>query len=376
MVRYAAPDLEAFATKLFYMLDLGRREGVAETLEEAGKALVAYDSSETAIKTGLAKVLSVALSKLAALHQCVDIQEYAPLLAELYQHAHYDRVMSAAYSQLAELAGRLGANGNLPVVKQVMDFIQRHYHENLKLETLAEMYNYNKGYLGRMFKQHTGDSFHTFLDKVRIQQAIRLLREGYKVYEVSELVGYPNVDYFHSKFKKYVAASPSSIKGLLPRPRHFHWKHHRFLKWGDFMKASTGIVTCLLMIGALLAASGCSNGSDSDSSGSPDASPNKELAPMTITYAAGDNNPLWDGMQSDVGKLITEKTGISMKAQFPISVNDTDMFALMVANNEYPDIVSAKGSVGKLKDAGALIDLTPLIEEHAPNIKKVYLLLL
>lgn len=142
------------------------------------------------------------------------------------------------------------------------------------------------------------------------------------------------------------------------------------------MKASTGIVTCLLMIGALLAASGCSNGSDSDSSGSPDASPNKELAPMTITYAAGDNNPLWDGMQSDVGKLITEKTGISMKAQFPISVNDTDMFALMVANNEYPDIVSAKGSVGKLKDAGALIDLTPLIEEHAPNIKKVYLLLL
>ncbi len=213
MVRYAAPDLEAFATKLFYMLDLGRREGVAETLEEAGKALVAYDSSETAIKTGLAKVLSVALSKLAALHQCVDIQEYAPLLAELYQHAHYDRVMSAAHSQLAELAGRLGANGNLPVVKQVMDFIQRHYHENLKLETLAEMYNYNKGYLGRMFKQHTGDSFHTFLDKVRIQQAIRLLREGYKVYEVSELVGYPNVDYFHSKFKKYVAASPSSIKG-------------------------------------------------------------------------------------------------------------------------------------------------------------------
>ncbi|RIX59690.1 extracellular solute-binding protein [Paenibacillus nanensis] len=137
------------------------------------------------------------------------------------------------------------------------------------------------------------------------------------------------------------------------------------------MKASTRIAACLLMIGVLLAI-GCSNGSDSDSSGSPDASPNNELAPMTITYAAGDNNPLWDGMQSEVGKRITEKTGISMKAQFPISVNDTDMFALMVANNEYPDIVSAKGSVGKLKDAGALIDLTPLIEEHAPNIKKVY----
>ncbi|QYR22644.1 ABC transporter substrate-binding protein [Paenibacillus sp. sptzw28] len=138
------------------------------------------------------------------------------------------------------------------------------------------------------------------------------------------------------------------------------------------MNVSKTKVACLLMIGALLVAAGCSNSSDSDSSSSPDASPNKDLTPMTITFAAGDNNPLWDDMQSEVGKLITEKTGISIKAQFPMSGNDTDIFALMVANNEYPDIVSAKGSVGKLKDAGALIDLTPLIEEHAPNIKKLY----
>ena len=216
---HAPPNLEALATKLFYMLDLGRREGVAETLDEAGRALVAYDSSETAIKSGLTKVLSLSLSKLSDLHQSVNIQDYAPLLAELNQHTHYDRVMNAAHSQLAELAGRLGVNGSLPVVKQVMDFIQRHYYENLKLETLAEMYNYHKGYLGRIFKQHTGDSFHTFLDKVRIQQAIRLLREGHKVYQVSELVGYPNVDYFRGKFKKYVGVYPSSFKGAPPKAK-------------------------------------------------------------------------------------------------------------------------------------------------------------
>ncbi|MCR2804425.1 response regulator [Paenibacillus soyae] len=214
---HAPPDLEALATKLFFMLDLGRCEGVAETLREAGGALAAYDSTEIAIKTGIAQVLSVALSKLAAAHSSINIQDYAPLLAELYQHTHYDKLMNAAHTQLAELAERLGKDGSQPVVKQVMDFIQRHYHENLKLEAMAEMYNYNKGYLGRMFKQHTGESFHTYLDKVRIQQAIRFLREGYKVYEVSERVGYPNVDYFHSKFKKYVGASPSSIKGAPPK---------------------------------------------------------------------------------------------------------------------------------------------------------------
>ncbi|MDQ0064089.1 response regulator transcription factor [Paenibacillus harenae] len=215
------PNLEALALKLCYTLDLGRIEGVAEVLEETGRALIAFDSSETAIKSGLVQVLSVALSNLSVHHQSVNVQDYAPLLAELYLHSHYDGVMSSVHSQLAELAGRLGGGGSLNVVKQVMDFIQRHYQENLKLEIIAEMYNYNRGYFGRMFKQHTGDSFHSYLDKVRIQQAIRLLGEGHKVYEVSERVGYPNVDYLHYKFKKYVGVSPSSFKGAQPKAKTF-----------------------------------------------------------------------------------------------------------------------------------------------------------
>ncbi|WP_255570209.1 ABC transporter substrate-binding protein [Cohnella sp. CFH 77786] len=132
---------------------------------------------------------------------------------------------------------------------------------------------------------------------------------------------------------------------------------------------------------ALLAATGCIKpNTDSESrsaapvsskDGSP-ATTKDDLTPMTITFAVGDNNPLWDDMKSEVGKLISEKTGIFIKAQFPIDGHDGDLFARMVASNEYPDMVAAKGSVGQLKDAGALIDLAPLIDQHAPNIKKLY----
>lgn len=131
------------------------------------------------------------------------------------------------------------------------------------------------------------------------------------------------------------------------------------------MKVSNTKVASILMICALLIAAGCEN------SGNSAAGSKEKLTPMTINYVAGDNFPYWDDMQSEVGKLITQKTGISIKAQFPTS-GDGDIFALMVASNEYPDLVAAKGSVSKLKDAGALIDLAPLIEEHAPNIKKLY----
>lgn len=41
----------------------------------------------------------------------------------------------------------------------------------------------------------------------------------------------------------------------------------------------------------------------------------------------------------------------------------------MVASGEYPDLVYAKGDANLFVDSGAFIDLTDLIEEHAPNLK-------
>lgn len=93
-----------------------------------------------------------------------------------------------------------------------MDLIQRNYSENIKLETLASVFNYNSAYLGKMFKNTTGEYFNTYLDKVRISKAKDFLKQGMKVYQVAEKVGYTNVDYFHSKFKKYVGTSPSNYR--------------------------------------------------------------------------------------------------------------------------------------------------------------------
>ena len=47
----------------------------------------------------------------------------------------------------------------------------------------------------------------------RITEAKRLLSlDEYKVYEVAEMVGYTNINYFHNKFKKYVGMSPLNDK--------------------------------------------------------------------------------------------------------------------------------------------------------------------
>ncbi|GJM68636.1 hypothetical protein HMSSN036_08520 [Paenibacillus macerans] len=97
-------------------------------------------------------------------------------------------------------------------MKRMLDFIDRHHHENLRLEMLAGLFNYSRSYLGQLFKNYTGEYFNAYLDRVRIEKAKELLAQGMKVYEVAEKVGYSNVNYFHNKFKKIAGQSPSSYQ--------------------------------------------------------------------------------------------------------------------------------------------------------------------
>ena len=98
-------------------------------------------------------------------------------------------------------------------VRTLQDLLGARYAENLKLEGLAEGLRYSSSYLGKLFRQKTGESFNTALDRVRVARARDLLRKGFKVHQVAALVGYRYVDYFHAKFKKYTGVSPSQYRG-------------------------------------------------------------------------------------------------------------------------------------------------------------------
>lgn len=102
------------------------------------------------------------------------------------------------------------------VMDDILYYIDHNYHSNLKLEMIAALFGYNPSYLGKVFTKTTGASFNTYVDEVRVNKALDLLKEkDLKVYEVSEKVGYKNVDYFHKKFRKYVGKSPAEYRKSL-----------------------------------------------------------------------------------------------------------------------------------------------------------------
>ncbi len=100
-------------------------------------------------------------------------------------------------------------------MERVVQYICSNYSRELRLEQLANIFGYNSAYLGKVFHQYTGENFNNYLDRIRITEAKRLLEmDEYKVYEVAEMVGYTNINYFHNKFKKYVGISPLSYKRM------------------------------------------------------------------------------------------------------------------------------------------------------------------
>ena len=125
------------------------------------------------------------------------------------------------------------------------------------------------------------------------------------------------------------------------------------------------LLTAALTAGVL---GGCGGGNDGGGSGSGESGPGEGgVVELTFYNADGVEDPWTD----PVAQALTEKTGVKLKTEYPVSSDDQKV-ALMIAEQNYPDMIFAKGDAGSLIDAGALIDMTELIEEYGPNIKKLY----
>ncbi|MEF2964869.1 response regulator transcription factor [Paenibacillus sp. M1] len=206
--------VESFTEQLYYAVEVGNRETMKELVHRVGQHLVSEGHGEAEIKRRFVEMLTSILGK--GLKQSPELQsrskEFSDNLSEIYKALTLNDLYEQTEYFLEQMMSRLSGSGKHQEVKVMLDLIHRNFSDNLKLETLSGIFNYNSAYLGKLFKNATGEYFNTYLDKVRIEKAKSLLEEGLKVYQVAEKVGYTNVDYFHSKFRKYVGTSPSAYR--------------------------------------------------------------------------------------------------------------------------------------------------------------------
>ncbi len=100
-----------------------------------------------------------------------------------------------------------------PLIENLKRYMEEHLEYDIDITTLAKNFHYNKKYLGRLFKQKTGLSFHEYANYRRIERAKQFLQNSDEtVTNIALRCGFNNVTYFCRMFKKNTGLSPTEYR--------------------------------------------------------------------------------------------------------------------------------------------------------------------
>ncbi|WP_127579414.1 helix-turn-helix domain-containing protein [Paenibacillus koleovorans] len=97
-------------------------------------------------------------------------------------------------------------------VRQMLDYIHKHYREPISVDGIAEQIGLNRVYVGRLFKQAVNQNMADYINQVRIDKSVELMTgTNMKVMEIAEAVGFNNTHYFIKVFKKQMNVTPGKF---------------------------------------------------------------------------------------------------------------------------------------------------------------------
>lgn len=135
---------------------------------------------------------------------------------------HTMSVMNEIFYDLASgdyhtLSSSHYSHAELPVTSRriqiVKDYIDAHYTQEVRMETLSELINMTPNALSRFFKQHTNRSVSDYINDVRMgHAALLLLNSTMTVVEIGYKCGFNTISNFNRTFKSRKGCTPTEFR--------------------------------------------------------------------------------------------------------------------------------------------------------------------
>lgn len=98
-------------------------------------------------------------------------------------------------------------------IRAILGFMEENYADpGMGLAMVSDRFKWSEGYLSSLFKEEMGLNFAEYLERLRIDQACALLKEGVLVSLIAEKTGYNSVQSFRRAFKRVKGVSPSEYR--------------------------------------------------------------------------------------------------------------------------------------------------------------------
>lgn len=98
------------------------------------------------------------------------------------------------------------------VVRQVREYLEAHYAEDVSLAQLGALTSRSSFHLARAFSKVCGLPPHAYLESIRVQRARELLRSGTSVVDTALSIGYTDQSHFTHRFRRHTGITPGQYR--------------------------------------------------------------------------------------------------------------------------------------------------------------------
>lgn len=134
-------------------------------------------------------------------------------IKEVNEMRNVDSIKQKAYGIVGKYAQAVFENqykNCSKTVKEICLYINDNYDKAMSTKILADAFHVNASHLSRQFKKEMLMTLTEYIQQIRINEAKRLLKtKKNTVTEIAHMVGYNDVQYFTSTFKKREQITPT-----------------------------------------------------------------------------------------------------------------------------------------------------------------------
>ena len=136
-------------------------------------------------------------------------------IEHLFRCESMETLSKEAFSLLDSLIQTESGSFSDGIAERITDYMEQNLELNISLDMLSQTMNYSSAYLSRLIKKNTGQSFSELLLDLRLKKAMEMLRiTDMKINDIAAKVGYNDVSYFISIFKKRTGVTPKEWRSL------------------------------------------------------------------------------------------------------------------------------------------------------------------
>lgn len=135
------------------------------------------------------------------------------LIVNLQSPADIERYCLRLFGRMKDREDRKEQFDSGALVSHMKQYVHDHIFEDILVEDIAEEVFFSVSHLRRVFKKETGETFLQYVIRKKMEKAVELLHDPkYKVYQISDMLGYKSSRYFSKLFYNNIGCFPGEYR--------------------------------------------------------------------------------------------------------------------------------------------------------------------